>query len=625
MQEYTEIKNGITSMLDADKFDSVDTMFAQGINKKENWTVPMATAAYKMLKKYRERLRRLGHDVDSIPAPKDKETVKRAIRPVQNSEQKTYMKAELRGGRIWLEFKAKSNTDEIKIQQLIKTLPGWQFEGNGKWSVTEIDYSIEKLNSIGFRLPVKEKEKIADNTKPIISEKAEELNLLPFQTEDYTRVEELNGRTLIAWEPGLGKSLITIKYLQNHINVRPVIIICPSAVKEGWRRYLKKYLPDEEVKVIQGRSCILTGKESIMVINYDVLKDYDTLLKEFKPQMLVFDESQRLNVLSNFWTRASFNISQDVNKIFCLSGTPIKGKTKQLFSTLHLLNPDMFPNQNRFYQRYCLNDTGDERTKYDGHRNLSELNEILISSFMVRRTKEEVLKDLPERRHIPIPLEINNRSEYRHAEQDIIDFIRSTEGNASAQRAMKAQVFIKLQKLQSLAVQGKIAQVVDWVKDFLDSDKKLLICCSHYFAFDSIHEEFKDVTVIADGRCSPKKKQQSIDTFIEDPNKKLFIVNYFSMGEGVDGLQTVCSDILIAEYVWSPHILDQIISRLHRYGAKEGTESINIYHTPAINTVEERMLTALDKKLKVMSAIFDGKEVKEDSILTEVIEEYKNF
>jgi SWI/SNF-related matrix-associated actin-dependent regulator 1 of chromatin subfamily A len=235
---------------------------------------------------------------------------------------------------------------------------------------------------------------------------------------------------------------------------------------------------------------------------------------------------------------------------------------------------------------------------------------------MLRRKKEDVLRDLPPKRRLVVPMEINNRKEYNKADVDLIRWLRDNFGTGKANKAAQAEALVRFSYLKQLAAEGMMEMAVQWIKDSLDANGKLVIFAIHYATIDKLQEELRNYNpVVLDGRKSKEEKQAAVDRFQNDPECRLFIGNIKAAGVGIT--LTASSNTVFVELGWTPGEHDQAEDRVHRIG--QDAESVNAWYLIASNTIMEEVSEILDEKRRVMDAVLDGKDTPEDSMLKELL------
>ncbi|HUW66605.1 MAG TPA: C-terminal helicase domain-containing protein, partial [Candidatus Nanoarchaeia archaeon] len=206
-----------------------------------------------------------------------------------------------------------------------------------------------------------------------------------------------------------------------------------------------------------------------------------------------------------------------------------------------------------------------------------------------------------------------------NAEENFIDFIRNRKGLEAAVKASKAAHLVQIEALKQLAVHGKIKQVMGWIDDFLDVGEKLVVFAIHHNVIDELMEKFGDIAVKIDGRMTGQQKEDSKDMFQTSDDIRLLIGQIQAAGTGYTF--TAASHAAIIELPWTPSQLSQAEDRLHRITQEN---AVTIHYLLAQDTIEEKMARLLDKKAEVVAAVTDGEDVQQESLLTELMNEYLN-
>ncbi len=621
MENYKELKEAAAALArvcdnavekDGQGYNSYDSNFAKQLLAKSFWTYNMATAIHKMLNKYSGQLLNFGIRYEELPLPDPTEAI---YIPTARTE---FKRAEIKIDTIYLNFSTPTTEEFNKILEEIRKLPGrvWN-KDNKQWELPANKFSYDKLKELGFEIKGQAINEI--DTKDIVIPVDKGLRLYPFQEDGIKLLEKFNGRALLADDMGLGKTIQVITYLKLHPELRPAIIICPATLKINWQRELKKWLPKATTRVVQGRQFVFDDDYDITIINYDILKDYLELLMEIDFRIMILDESHAIKSSKAQRSKAVKKLSRRMEKIICMTGTPITNRPIEFFTTLNMLDSKLFPNYYHFGMEFCSGEQGAYGLEFKGASNIEKLNAILRNSFMIRRKKEDVLKELPPKQRTVIPLEIDNRKEYDAAEADIINYLSRTEGEETAQKAVMAEALIRFNKLKQLTIAGKMKQIISWIDNFLESDEKLIIFCIHHKTTDTLMEKYSEIAVKLDGRDSPNQKQKAVDAFQSDARIKLFIGNIQAAGVGIT--LTAACNVAFLELPWVPAFCDQAEDRSLRIGQK--ANCVNIYYLLGLNTVEEEISEIIDSKRRVITAIMDGELPEQQSMLTILMNRYR--
>lgn len=468
-------------------------------------------------------------------------------------------------------------------------------------------------------------------------------NIIPIQPKGLARelfeyqklgvgfIESRNGRCILGDSMGLGKTAQSLAYLQLHLECRPVIIICPSSLKLNWAKEIFMWTEKckaNEVYILSGRtkkSCeevsikgsgrlVLTPcnlpKTGIVIINYDVVPDWLSLLKGLKAGIVLTDESQYLKTKKAARTKSVIALAKTIPKNIAMTGTLIENRPGEAYNVINMVDPTLFPSEWKFKNRYCDPKFNGYGWDFNGASNIPELHN-KISNICIRRLKEDVLKDLPPKVRIVVPLEIDNRKEYLKAESNLIQWIKANKGLKKAEQASKVEALARINELKQLTAEGKLESCLNWIEDYLSEGGKLVVFCVHTKMINAVYEEFKSCAVKVDGSVKDEKRNDAVEAFQNDPKVKLFVGQLKAAGVGLT--LTKASATCFLETGWNPAEHDQAEDRVHRIG--QTADSVYAYYLMGSNTIDVEIAGLIDRKRKVVSAVLDGKEVDADSNL----------
>ena len=432
------------------------------------------------------------------------------------------------------------------------------------------------------------------------------MNTIPYsyQVKDVRQLHRFKGRCLLANEMGLGKSLTSLLYVHRRPELRPVIIICPASLKWNWQREASIHFA-MRAEVLEGMKPPpnggFLGKPQFIIINYDILGPWIPYLQSLKPQVIIIDECQALQSRSTKRTRFTRLLCREVPHVIALSGTPLSNRPAEMWPTLNILRPDLFPSFHPYGNRYC----GPRRTfwgtEYKGATHLPELHSLLLKEVMIRRRQIDVLSQLPKKRRSVITLPLSNVKEYQHARDNFLDWM-GERNPSKLYGAAKAEGVTQLGYLKRLAAQLKMPYVLDWIKYFLEeSEGKLVLFAIHKKIISELAEAFGNIHVIVDGSVTGKHRQLAVDKFQNNKNTRLFIGNIDAAGKGLN--LTAAHDVAFAEMSWRPADHLQAEKRCHRIGTKS---FVQIRYLVAQGTIEEKLAKINQEKQKVLNAVMDG-------------------
>jgi len=430
--------------------------------------------------------------------------------------------------------------------------------------------------------------------------------MMPFQRAGLVFTEATGGNCMIADSMGLGKTIQALSYLAAHPDMRPAVIVCPASLKLNWEREAQAWLEtDDKIEVINGGKVHpLTGDTGIIIINYDILKKWLPELMRIEPQILIYDEAHALKNKASARSKAAKELAAVTPHKVLLTGTPVLNRPAELWHQLQIIDPFGYPDK-RFFQwhkRYA--DAKQNRFGWDfsGASNLDELAASL-KTIMIRRTKEQVLPELPAKRRQTVLIPIDNRKEYDRADNEFLEWMAEQKGAEAAERASNVEQLAKIEYLRQIAIRGKMKQALAWIENFLESGEKLVVFATHKETIDRLMVEFSECAVKIDGSVSSEKRQAVVDSFQNNPETRLFIGNIQAAGVGIT--LTAASNVVFLETGWTPALLEQAEDRCHRIGQDN---AVNIYYLLAAKTIDVSMAAMLESKREVIDKITEDED-----------------
>jgi len=436
-------------------------------------------------------------------------------------------------------------------------------------------------------------------------------SLFPFQRAGVENIERSGGRHFITDKMGLGKTAQALGYLQLHPELRPAIIVVPAAAKINWSREIKKFMTNPEVvQILQGQKpdINLIKDATILIINYHILSYWYPVLAEIEPKALIVDEAHKIKNPKAQRTKAivgdpknseMVGLAKIAKAYIPMTGTPIRNRPMELFTHLNAIDPASWGNWFQFATRYNSFARG---YGLGAARNLDELHE-KIKPWVTRRTKREVMSELPEKMRATIVLEFSESE--RAAYEEYINVAANTTGT---------EHLAAIEKAKQAAARGKLPATIEWIREFLQSGEKLVVFATHREITGALFAAFSDQAVMIRGGMSDKKRQNAIDEFQNNSRIRLFVGNMQAAGVAIT--LTAASNVAIMEFPWTPDDIEQAIDRVHRIGQ---TETVTAWHLAAENTIDEHIISLLEQKAKIAHQTLDGQNVTQQfSILGEL-------
>jgi hypothetical protein len=313
----------------------------------------------------------------------------------------------------------------------------------------------------------------------------------------------------------------------------------------------------------------------------------------------------------------------DSNYKFALSGTPAVNRPKELFSILHWLDPQTWPDFFQFALKYCDAHKTDYGWNFDGASNLSELQDQMRSSVMIRRLKEDVLKELPEKRRQIIEIPNDDFSKELKAERkaiadhkkQIVTFrkklrfakINSTEKEfreeAKKLRQGASISFEEIARARHKIALAKCPHVIEHLRSIIDQGQKVICFAHHLDVIKKIFEAFPGQAAQIIGSMPIEKRQEAVEKFQNDPECMIFVGSIQACREGLT--LTAASKVVFAEFLYVPGHLLQAEDRAHRIGQKS---FVLVQYLVVSESIDAHMIKTVVHKMEVLEATLDSQE-----------------
>ncbi|BCZ46106.1 DNA helicase [Clostridium gelidum] len=472
---------------------------------------------------------------------------------------------------------------------------------NGKENLEEALKKLNELNENHFEIP-------------------SGLNgsLREYQIKGYNWFKSLSYLGLggiLADEMGLGKTIQTITFLLSEKN-RHSLIVTPTSLIYNWKQEFDKFAPSLKIGIIHGNK-----NERMKVLNnvfgYDiVLTTYGTLKNDvleyenIKFDYLILDEGQNINNSESQNAKLIKNIN--AKSRFVLTGTPIENNLLELWALFDFIMPGYLYKKQEFSYKFIKQE-----------ENYLEDLKILISPYILRRIKKDVIKEIPEKIETKFLVEMTDSQKkvYKAFLKEIKDNIK----NANIKKN-NMTIFSYLTKLRQVCLDpaviideysggsGKINIAKELILENI-KEHKILLFSQFTSVLSRISEELKLQNIkysYLDGSISSKNRLKLVDEFNENENIRVFLI---SLKAGGTGLNLSSADIVIHfDPWWNLSVEDQATDRAHRIGQKHVVEVIKLI---AKDTIEEKILLLQDDKKELIDNVITC-ELKDGNIINKI-------
>ena len=434
--------------------------------------------------------------------------------------------------------------------------------------------------------------------------------LRPYQVAGYqwlNYLHEINWGGILADDMGLGKTVQALSFLE-HFKAKygriKALVVCPTTLIYNWENEIKKFTPTLTYHIHHGGQRTRV-KEDVM--NYDItITTYGTLRSDIKLftgvefDYVILDESQAIKNPSSKVTKAASLLH--AKHRLCMSGTPLQNNTFDIFAQMNFLNQGMLGTMEFFRQEFSIpiDKFGEEDRK-------DHLRKILYP-FILRRTKEQVAKDLPEKQEMVLycDMEDEQRKIYDAYRNDFRNQILGTIETQGIQRSQLTilQGLMKLRQIcDSPAIlnedekfENHSIKLDELSREIVENigNHKALIFSQFLGMLALIKEKLTELGVkfeYFDGSTSAPDREKAIQSFQNDETVRVFLISLKAGGVGLN--LTAADYVYIVDPWWNPAVEQQAIDRTHRIGQ---TKNIFAYRMICKDTIEDKILQLQEKK-----------------------------
>ncbi|MEK9129909.1 MAG: DEAD/DEAH box helicase [Patescibacteria group bacterium] len=417
---------------------------------------------------------------------------------------------------------------------------------------------------------------------------------------------------ILADDMGLGKTLQALILIEMEKKKdKPSIVVCPKSILYNWKLEAKKFVPNLKTMVIDGspeerKEMIKNAKKNDLIITgYATMKKDAEIYEKEKINFnyCILDEAQFIKNHTTKNARIIKKINADYR--LALTGTPLENNVSEIWSIFDFLMPGFLKSYNFFVKRFQ-----NPIMKFNNNAALEQLRK-KIECFMLRRTKDKVLKELPPK---------NEQTSHCHLEkaqnilyQEVLANVKSEIFKTVKEKGFnKASIHILagLTKLRQICnhpalllknkdytqyESAKLDMFMELIDEIIENKRKVLVFSQFTQMLDILAEELKKNKIsfnYLSGKT--KNRQELVDNFNNDSNKQIFLISLKAGGTGLN--LTSADNVIIFDPWWNPSVENQAIDRAHRIGQKN---SVNVYRLITLGTIEEKII-ALQKRKKFL-------------------------
>lgn len=457
------------------------------------------------------------------------------------------------------------------------------------------------------------------DTQTTVTPASFKATLRPYQQQGLDWLQALHSAGfggVLADDMGLGKTVQALAHIATLKAAgklgAPVLIICPTSVLPNWRAEIARFTPELGVVLWHGND--RQSQQETLEAADIILSSYPLLLRDHKLfaaqglALILFDEA---HVLKNPRT-ASFRAAKSLKaqQIIALSGTPVENQLTDIWSLMELVTPDLLGSLDQFKR------TIDKPIARDNDSHAKALLRRRLRPFMLRRTKDEVARDLPEKTEIPewIELEKNQLASYESVRLLMQKRVRDEIARVGLLRSriVFLDALLKLRQLccdprlvPQLSGKGagsaKLARLLEMLPELLREGQRIILFSQFTSMLDLIKPELDDLQIsYVEIRGQTHDRETPVRQF-QAGDVPLILVSLKAGGTGLN--LTAADTVILYDPWWNPAVEAQAIDRAHRIGQ---AKPVFIHRLIARGTIEEKILGLQDKKRALAAMLWEG-------------------
>lgn len=490
------------------------------------------------------------------------------------------------------------NSNKLKLSRYHKSVVDELFELKSEEElVFELEEKYNKLRDFNKINEIHPSESLEKILRPY--------QVAGFQWLNY--LNEVNWGGILADDMGLGKTVQALSFLEHYKKEKgaaQILVVCPTTLIYNWENEIKKFTPSLTYRIHHGSTRTRVAEEltnfDITITTYGTLRSDIKLFSSIQYDYAVLDESQAIKNPASKVTKAACLLN--AKHRVCMSGTPLQNNTFDMYAQMNFLNPGMLGSIEFFRQEFAI--PIDKFGEADRKQHLRKL----LYPFILRRTKEQVAKDLPEKQEMILwcEMEEEQRKIYDAYRNDYRDKILGTIENQGIGRSQMTilQGLMKLRQIcDSPAILNedevfpnhsiKIEELAREITEDI-SNHKALVFSQFLGMLGLIRQKLEELGVkyeYFDGSTSAPDREKAIQNFQNNDEIRVFLISLKAGGVGLN--LTAADYVYIVDPWWNPAVEQQAIDRTHRIGQ---TKNIFAYRMICRDTIEDKILKLQEKK-----------------------------
>ena len=430
---------------------------------------------------------------------------------------------------------------------------------------------------------------------------------------------------ILADDMGLGKTVQVLAFLNHLRNIDPNrlnMVVVPTSLVHNWKSEAEKFTPDLEIFTYKSglQDEFAKFEKGLIIVTYGLLSEHQELFLGRAWDTVIFDEAQQLKNIKSIRSVVARKINAQVK--LCLTGTPMENHYGEFFSLIDLAVPGSLGAHADFMKIYG------PRKVNAGAVGPNEIEYLKLKSkpLVLRRTKNEVLKELPDKTESVVKIDFDEKQKeiYKNVAMSWNSKVQKLITDQGENKT-QIQMFAALMKLRQVCscpdvvvgseysiLSPKLALIADRVEELLSADKSVLVFTNFVSTLTTLKKEFvsrKLASLSITGKDAQKKREITLEDFNKEGNKALLM----TLKTGGVGLNlTKANYIIHVEPWWNPAAENQGTDRAHRIGQKQ---SVHVYRYIMNNSIEEKIQTLKESKQEAFNMLLSDEngDVNESS------------
>ena len=440
-----------------------------------------------------------------------------------------------------------------------------------------------------------------------------------------TRLGSWGAGACLADDMGLGKTVQTIAVLLDKCSEGPSLVLAPASVVPNWRKELNRFAPSLNVSILNeaaDRKALIEEAKAgdIVISTYGLLVTEEEVLTKKQWNVACLDEA---HAIKNRDTKTSGVAMQlEAKQRIILTGTPIQNHLGELWNLFQFINPGLLGSYDQFNKKYILPISQDHDTQR------KQQLKRLVQPFMLRRTKQEVVEELPDK------TEITRNVQLTDEEMAVYEVIRrkakeELEELEASGKALNINALAEITRLRLCACTASLAQkgwsgncakldaFEELVSDIYQSGNRTLVFSQFTSFLEMAAQRLKALKIpyfYLDGSTTMRKRTQMVEAF-QKGECPVFLISLKAGGLGLN--LTGANYVIHLDPWWNPAIEQQATDRAYRIGQRQ---NVTVYHLISSNTIEEKILRLHDTKRDLASSLLEGTDTSHKITAKQLLE-----